>query len=85
VKKIEVLSALDSLGVDGACPRCRATAWGGLGPEGDELSVKLLVVDADAETVSGDSLPPGMRCAVLICNRCGFVCLHSERIVREAL
>jgi hypothetical protein len=85
VQKAAVLSALASVGVDSGCPRCRANAWGGVGPEGDELSVKLLVVDADSDTRSADNLPPGVRCAALICNHCGFVSLHSERVVRQAM
>ena len=86
MQKAEVLSALDSLGVADGCPRCRANAWGSVGPEGEELSVKLLVVDSDPDTKtkSADGLPPGVRCAVLICNQCGFVSLHSERVLRQA-
>lgn len=84
MQKAAVLSALDSLGVDADCPRCRANAWVGVGAEGEELSVKLLVVDADPDTKSADSLPPGVRCAVLICNHCGFVSLHSESAIRRA-
>lgn len=79
-----VLAALDSIGVPRSCPRCNADAWGGIGPIGAELSVKLLVLDADKEVVPADSLPPGVRCAALICNRCGFVSLHSERVIRRA-
>ena len=85
MQKAEVLSALDSLGVVDGCPRCRANAWGSVGPEGEELSVKLLVVDSDSGTKSADGLPPGVRCAVLICNQCGFVSLHSERVLRQAM
>jgi hypothetical protein len=83
MEKAVVLSTLNSLGVEGICPVCRANAWTGIGPEGDELPVKLLVV-ADADATSADSLPPGIRCAALICGRCGFVRLHSEGVLRRA-
>lgn len=83
MNKAAVLSALASIGVDGNCPRCRSSAWGGIGPEGEELPVKLLVTDVGGDTKSADDLPPGIRCAALICNHCGFVSLHSERVVRE--
>lgn len=85
MQKAAVLSALSSLGVDAHCPRCRANAWHGVGPEGEELSVKLLVVDADADTKSADSLTPGLRCAVMVCSHCGFVSLHSESAIRHAM
>lgn len=84
MEKTAVLTALASLGAEGACPVCRAMTWSGIGPEGDELPVKLLVV-TDADTKSSDSLPPGIRCAALICSRCGFVALHSENVLRRLL
>jgi hypothetical protein len=81
MEKAAVLRALRSVGFDGSCPICRAAAWTGIGPEGAELPVKLLVV-ADADARSSDQLPPGIRCGALICDRCGFVALHSERVLR---
>jgi hypothetical protein len=84
MEKAAVLAALDSLGVDSACPFCRARAWNGIGPDGAELPVKLLVV-TDAETTSSDNLPPGVRCAALICGRCGYVSLHAESVLRKAM
>jgi hypothetical protein len=84
MEKLVALSTLDSLGVEGFCPVCRANAWTGIGPEGAELPVKLLVV-TDADATSSDSLPPGIRCAALICGRCGFVRLHSEGVLRNAM
>ena len=83
MEKAAVLSTLESLGVEGFCPVCRAKAWTGIGPEGGELAVKLLVV-TDADATSSDNLPPGIRCAALICGRCGFVRLHSESVLRKA-
>ena len=83
MEKAVALSMLDSLGVEGSCPVCRANAWTGVGPEGDELPVKLLVV-TNGDTPSSDSLPPGIRCVALICGRCGFVRLHSEGALRKA-
>jgi len=83
MEKAVLLTALDSLGVDSACPVCHSRAWNGIGPEGAELPVKLLVV-ADAGAESSDGLPPGIRCAVRICGRCGFVSLHSESVLRKA-
>jgi hypothetical protein len=84
MEKAVVLSTLDSLGVEGFCPVCRAKAWTGIGPDGAELPVKLLVV-TDGDTSSSDSLPPGIRCAALICGRCGFVRLHSEGVLRKSV
>lgn len=84
MEKAVVLSTLDSLGVNGFCPVCRAKAWTGIGAEGDELPVKLLVVTV-VDTPSSDSLPPGIRCGAFICGRCGFVRLHSEGVLRKAM
>ena len=83
MNKATALAALASLGVDNACPICKARTWNGIGPDGAELPVKLLVL-ADAEAKSSDSLPPGIRCAALICGRCGFVALHSENVLTKA-
>jgi hypothetical protein len=44
MEKAAVLAALDTLGVDSACPVCQARVWNGIGPEGAELPAKLLVV-----------------------------------------
>jgi hypothetical protein len=84
LEKAVVLATLDSLGVEGFCPVCGAKVWTGIGPEGAELPVKLVVV-TDGQTPSSDSLPPGIRCAALICGRCGFVRLHSEGVLGKAM
>ena len=83
MKKAAVLAALDALGVDSACPVCKARVWNGIGPEGAELPAKLLVI-TDPDAKSSDSLPPGIRCAVRICGRCGFISLHSESVLLKA-
>jgi hypothetical protein len=83
MNKATALAALESLGVHNVCPICGANSWNGIGPEGAELPVKLLVL-TEADTTSSDSLPPGIRCAALICGRCGFVALHSENVLSKA-
>lgn len=68
----EIEQALAAAGVDKQCPRCAGTSWLG----STEFASLRLSAHPGGER-STDSLPA----IAVICERCGFISLHSPMVL----
>jgi hypothetical protein len=80
MQKTDVLAALANVGADLRCVSCGHEHWRTVVESWDEADMKLHAIADDGISQIGIDL----RCAALVCCRCGFVRLHSTRRLHQA-